>query len=92
MKQISKKLLDPLIHFKRVYWKDGDVDLLPGIHALAMEIEDESHLDWLSVCDFLNAILRRNGLSPNTDNETIYEALKLFGWEVADEVEESESL
>ena len=92
MKQIPKKLLDALIYLKRLYWKDGDKELLAGIHALAFEIEDECNLEWLAISDFLSSILMFKGLSPNADNETIYEALSFFGWEVVDEVEESESL
>ena len=91
MKQIPKKLLDALIFLKRLYWKDGEREILPGIHALAMEIEDECNLEWLAIGDFLSGILMNKGLSPDTDNETIYEALKLFGWEVY-ENKESESL
>ena len=92
MKKIPKRLLDALIYLKRLYWKDGERELLPGIHALAMEIEDECNLEWLAISDFVSSILMCKGLSPNADNETIYEALKFFGWEVSDEVEESESL
>lgn len=92
MKQIPKKLLDGLIYLKRMYWKDGEVELLPGIMALTKELGKDSNLEWLAIGDFLSGILMNNGLLPNADNETIYEALKLFGWEVVDEVQESESL
>ena len=89
--KIPKKTLDALIHFYRMYWKEGGAELIEGMHALSYQIMDESGLDWLAIYHFVGAIVQHNGLSPNADNETIYAALKLFGWEL-DENEESESL
>lgn len=91
MKQIPKKTLDALIHFDKMYWCDGGQHLLEANHALAFEIEDQSGLNWLAIKDFISSIFIHRGISPNADNETIYEALKLFGWEVY-EVQESESV
>lgn len=92
MKWIPKKLLDTLIYLERLYWKDGEVALLPGVHAVAMEIESECSLDWLSIKELIGSIVRHHGLSENASNEKIYEVLNVLGWEVADEVKESESL
>lgn len=91
MKKIPKKTLDALIYFYRMYWKVGSAELLEGMHALSFEIMDNSGLDWLAIYHFVGAIIQNNGLAPKTDNETIYEALKLFGWEVHED-KESESL
>ena len=90
--KIKKKLLDCLIYLNRLYWKDGETDLLPGIFAVAMEIEEESHVDWLSIKELIASIIRPGGFAEGASNEKIYEVLKVLGWEVTDEVEESESL
>lgn len=92
MKQIPKKLLDSLIYLYRNYWKTGDEEILPGIHCVALKIDEETKLSWTAINDFVNAVVKHRGLLPNADNETIYEALKVFGWEVVDEIQESESL
>lgn len=91
MKLIPKKLFDTLLYLERLFWKDGEVVLLPGIHAVAMEIERECGLDWLSVKEFVSCIVRHNGFSENASNEKIYDALNVLGW-VLDEDKESESL
>lgn len=92
MKKIPKKLMDSLIHVHRLYWKDGDRELITAMHSLCFEIQRWCGLDWLSVHNFVSSIVQQCGLSPNADNETIYEALKLFGWEIVDENQESKSL
>ena len=92
MKKIPKKLLDTLIYLKRLYWKDGEVVLLHGIHAVAMEIERECGLDWLSIKELISSIIRYHGLLENASNEKIYEVLNVLGWEVFDEKQESKSL
>ena len=92
MKRISKKLLDTLIYLERLYWKDGEVVLLPGVHAVAMEIECDCGLDWLSIKELVGSIVRHHGFLEDASNEKIYEVLNVLGWEVSDEVKESESL
>ena len=87
MKQIPKKMLDSLIYMKRLYWKDGDKELLEGIHALNDKIESVCGLDWLAIDCFVSSIVKRKGLAPEADNTVIYKALAVFGWEVVESVE-----
>lgn len=92
MKQISKKLLDSLIYLEKLYWKTGDTEILPGVHAVAVDIMKESGVYWLSIKDFVSSILTHEGLLEDANNGKIYEALAVLGWEVVLEIEESESL
>ncbi len=92
MKKIPKKLLDALIYLERLYWENGDFDLLAAMNTVCFEIEDECALDWSSIRNFVSSVYQTNGLSPKADKETIYSVLNLFGWEVSNEVEESEGL
>ena len=87
MKKISKNKLDSLIHLSRLYWQTGDRLLLEPRIALGKEIEGESDVDWCAMNGFVDGIVKYKGLAPDADNETIYAALKLFGWEVAEDVE-----
>lgn len=92
MKQIPKKLLDSLIYLEKLYWKTGDVEILPGSTGVAMEIQKESGVCWLSIKDFISSIFTHEGLMEDATNGKIYEALSVLGWEVVLEIEESESL
>lgn len=92
MKQIRRKLLDSLICLERLYWETGNADILPGAISIAMEISEESNVEWLSIKDFATSIVINNGLSKDASNEKIYEVLNVLGWEVVDEIKESESL
>lgn len=92
MKRISKRLFDSLVYTERLYWKDGAVELLPAVHAVALEIESDYGLDWLAVKELVGSIVRHNGFFEDASYEKIYEVLNVLGWEVSDEVKESESL
>ena len=85
-KKISKKKLESLIYLARQYWSTGETKLLEARMALGKEIENESDVDWVAIIDFIDSIVKRHkGLCSNTDNETIYAALNLFGWDVVSE-------
>ena len=92
MKKIPKKLLDSLIYLDRLYWETGEFDLLAATNTVCFEIEEECGLDWSSIRNFVCSIYQTKGLCPNAEKDIIYTALKLFGWEVSNEDEESESL
>ena len=90
--KIPKNLLDALIYLERLYWQDGEKELLQGIFALAMEIEEKCGIDWTSVKELVSSIVRNNGFCQYANNERIYEVLNVLGWEVSSEKQESKSL
>ena len=88
MKQISKKNLDSLIHLERQIWETSDEQAIKARYVPAKAIDEESNIDWLAICDFVGSIVKKyRGISPGADNETIYKALNVFGWEVVEDGE-----
>ena len=92
MKQIKKSRLDEVIKLSREYWETGNRGLLPARMDAAEEVERDAGIDWLSLLNFVDGIIRRRGLLHEADNETIHEIFRFLGWEFTDEVKESESL
>lgn len=94
MKKIPKITFDALLKTIKSYWKTGDRELLEIKTVLAEKLQMETGVDWLAFCSFADSIFQYRGLNPNTSYKTIYEALKVLGYEVvADaEVQESESV
>lgn len=92
MKVIPKQKLDRVIELTRAYYKNGDKSLLDERIDVSEEISNQSKLNWLRINDFVAAIVGSNGFFPDAENDDIYLALRVFGWRVVDEVEESESL
>lgn len=82
MKKIPKSLLDKYIELSRQYWDIGELSLLDDMKYASYAISVAIDVDWLSVENFIDAIIRHRGFLPNAENEKIYEALSVLGWEV----------
>lgn len=87
MKQIVKSQLDEVIKLSREYWETGNRGLLAVRMDAAEEVERATGIDWLSLLDTVDGILRRRGLLHEADNEKIYEVFRIMGWEVSEGVE-----
>lgn len=89
MKIIPKGQLDEIIALTRTYWNgtDADRELLQTRITKAQHLQIDIGVDWLSIIDFIDSIIRHKGFSPNADNYLIYCVLRLLGWEVADDAE-----
>ena len=92
MKKIPKKQFDELVRLSRKFWEDIDTTLLKDRIDVAMEIREATGIDWVATIDFIDCIIRSTGILPGASDEMIYNLLRVLGWEVADEDEESESL
>lgn len=94
MKKIEKKIFDAFLAITKRYWNTGNTELLVCKTALAEKLQRETGVDWLAFCNFADCIFQYKGLNPNTSYETIYEALKVLGYEVVADakVQESESV
>lgn len=86
MRKIPKALLDKYIELSRQYWDTGAVSLLDDMKAASYELEAVIKVDWLSVENFIDAIIRNRGFFPHAENEKIYEVLSVLGWEVVEGV------
>lgn len=86
MKKIPKFLLDRYIELSRQYWDTGNFNLLDDLKNASFVIQDAINVDWLSIENFIDAIIRHRGFLPNAENEKIYEALSVLGWEVVEDV------
>lgn len=95
MKKIPKKLLDKMICTERKVWKNAGGDNA-DLHSLniyiARDIEEKCGLEWLAICNLLHSILGYKCFRPNATNKEIYDVIRMLGWEVSDEEQESESL
>ena len=91
MKTIPKKLFNKVISTTRLYWgsslRNGEPDkgLLYKRIELATQLQEQTGIDWLAITDFLDSIVKTNGLQPDAENDEIYCALRCLGWEVKDE-------
>lgn len=85
-KQIPKDKLDRIIAKHKELWSVNCVDskiVVAECHEMASELAlDVFPLHWLSITDFINAIVCPSGFCPDATNETIYTALNALGWEV----------
>lgn len=88
MKKMPKKLFDEFIDLSRNYWDSGEHQLLTDRSYLSHNIEKITGIDWLSVQDLVDAIIRFRAFLPNAENEVIYNVLRVLGWEVVDDGEE----
>jgi hypothetical protein len=86
MKKIPKLSLDRYIELSRHYWDTGNVSLLDDMKAASFKLQDAINVDWLSVENFIDAIIRNRGFYPHAENEKIYEVLSVLGWEVVEDV------
>jgi hypothetical protein len=87
MKKIPKSLLDRYTELSQQYWDTGNVSILDDMKVASFELQDAINVDWLSVENFIDAIIRNGGFFPHAENEKIYEVLSVLGWEVTDNVE-----
>lgn len=97
MKKLPKKKLDEIIELSRLYWQteyeeEFSRSVLRSRIILAQQLEAETGVMWDSVVGLLDALLRSKGFLPNAENYEIYIVLGVLGWEVTDEIQESESL
>ena len=85
MKTIEKKSLERVISLTRAI---GDSDLKRIDLLIADRVMEAKHLtrnielDWLSVLDLVDSILRYQGLQPEAGNDVIYDILFRLGWAV----------
>lgn len=85
MKKMPKKLFDEIIYLTRLYWKDGEEEILSKRIRLAQIVEKATGVDWLHTLDFVDSIVAGRSLLPDAENEKIYETLSVLGWEVVED-------
>lgn len=88
MKQIPKKALDSLMTMTRKYWETGDRDYLISGHALCDMLEKKTGVSWTAFAYLVDGILQHGGFKTRATNATIYEVLKVLGYEVVDDGKE----
>jgi hypothetical protein len=92
MKKIPKKQFDEVIRLSREIW-DGDFTVtIKKRIKVAQEISQTTGLCFTVIMDIVDCIIRPSGFMAGADNEMIYLILRVLGWEVTDEVQESKSL
>ena len=87
MKKMPKKQFDKILDLSRAYWESGEKEILTERIHLAIELEKNIGVDWINVLDFVNSIVASRGLLPDAENDEIYSALRVIGWEVTEDVE-----
>ena len=93
MRKLPKKQFDEIIKLTREYWATGKKILLSQRTSNALDFAIMTGLNWLSVLDLLDSLLRNGGLCTDAENDEIYSVLRVIGWEVTDDEEqESESV
>ena len=68
---------------------------LPNSYLLKYyeDLQRRTGIDWLSITDLADCILKPKGFKPGASNTTIYAVLNVLGYEVVDdEIQESQSL
>ena len=79
--KISKKKLDKVLDLTRDYWESGDFSVL----RKRIDTAEKTSVDWCALINMADAMLSNRGFCPDAPNELVYETLRLWGWEVADE-------
>ena len=92
MKKIPKKQFDEVIRLSREIWEDGGEKPIKDRIKIAQEIYGITGLCFTVIMDIVDCIIRPSGFMPNADNDMVYLILRVLGWEVTDEVQESKSL
>jgi hypothetical protein len=94
MKKINKRILDECIEMTRQFWGGEERKEEWYDHILEDRIDTarKAEVDWNPLLNLLDGILSSCGFNPEASNWDIYLVLRLLGWEVVDEIEESESL
>lgn len=94
MKKIPKKTLDSLLTMTRKYWETGEHDYITCCIALCESLQKATSVDWIAFHNLTGSILQGFGFKPRATNATIYDVLKVLGYEVVDDGKEqtSESL
>jgi hypothetical protein len=87
MKQIPKKQFDKVLRISREIWETGEENLFKMRIKEAQKIERVTGLDWMAILDFIDCIIRSSGFIPGASDEIIHFLLRVFGWEVAEDVE-----
>lgn len=83
MKKIKKKILDELIQESIAYW--SRVSGLPNEKRfdLSKQLSAECGVDWLNICQFVDAIVAPMGFAQNAPESAVYSALQAMGWEIS---------
>lgn len=84
MKKMPKKLFDEILDLSREYWENGGEEILKKRIHISLSVEKITGVDWLHILDFVNSIVASRGLLPDAENDEIYSALRIIGWEVKD--------
>lgn len=87
MKKIPKKLVDECIDASRDYW-NPERKYCEGLLELkeksVKKLSEKARIDWLAVSHFFDSILILHGLAHDAENDEIYCALRVLGWDVID--------
>lgn len=86
MKKMPKKQFDEIVDLSRAYWESGEEEILTERIHLAQKLEKIIGVDWLSILDFVDSIVRNRGFFHDAENDEIYCALRVIGWEVVEDV------
>ena len=82
MKKMPKKQFDKILDLSLEYWENGKEEILTERIHLAQKVEKIIGVEWLSILEFVDSVIRCNGLLPDAENDEIYSALRTIGWEV----------
>lgn len=86
MKKMPKKQFDEIVDLSRAYWESGGEEILRERIHLSQAVEKITGVDWLHVLDFVDSLVGGRGLLPDAENDEIYSALRVIGWEVVEDV------
>ena len=85
MKKMPKMLLDDCIESCRKFWSSGNRSLLYPMHEKAETLGKEIGVDAFTLTDFISAIVKGHGICPDAENDEIYCAFRVLGWDVVEE-------
>lgn len=83
MKKIKKKILDELIQESIAYWNRVSGLQNEKRFDLSKQLSAECGVDWLYICQFVDAIVAPMGFAQNAPESAVYSALQAMGWEIS---------
>lgn len=87
-KQLNKKVLDKLLRYTRSFWNHTAKDIDAILEARMEAAKQLVGGSWIAIIDLLDAIFEVRGFHKNTSNESVYDVLRMLGWDVVEMVGE----
>jgi hypothetical protein len=83
MKEVQKVLIDRLIEMSKKTFEDTEE--YKNAEQAARDLQEQTGVHWIAWLDLCTAVFGSLGFDKNAKNETVYELVKVLGFDVVEE-------